>query len=323
MKTKTIILFAILSQLTIACGRFSLESNEDQTSPRVVTKDFQSVKIATIGDSLTQAASSESFNSTSILNFVGSLDWKDIIIDAPQNSWVTGTELKNGGSHFQRLSQMTDKDIETFDASRTGAQAIGLFEGGDLNLGFGLKSDLENQARGVFENLNSADLNYVTIMIGANDVCNNHIFDRSIDEFKDLLKEKMKFAINLIGSKSDLILLSSIPNVKEVFSKPETCQWNDNVLTENLDVQGLVKDLTCGFADDANYDRFVDAANEVYAEIAQQSVYNVVYDDSFVNVSTQPEDVGYDCFHPSKSGQEKISNRLWNSVENFFKANLK
>lgn len=295
----------------------------------MVTKDFQTVKIATIGDSLTKAVSSNnSLELSDIVSFINNPDLedfsKDFLIENIENSWVLGSELFNGGSHAQRISRLTNRPMETFDASQIGAQAVGLLIDGPVSLNFGLESDLGNQAQAVAQNLDDNDLNYVTIMIGTNDICANGLFNRSLDEFKTLLREKMYQAIATVGPKADLILLSSIPDVKAVFASPETCQWNSNSFTADLDVQSIVKDLTCGFVDDPQFDAFVQGANQIYAEIAASSPHPVVYDGGAVyNTSVEPQDVGVDCFHPSKTGQEKLAATLWRSVEEFFTSNLK
>lgn len=214
--------------------------------------------IASLGDSTTTAFNSEQ-------------KWNNM-----QNSWATGESID---SHVVKLRQkFPDKKIRFINLAIPGVDS----------------RDIERQA----EIAARVPLNYVSILIGSNDLCRGKV---DINDYRRRLYSAVDI---LIKSSPDIkILISSIPNIamaREV-AKDLVC---DKIWTKLMQ--------RCDVSDE---DRFYDDWWKINAalELLAQSNKQVKFSDAVMNQKIEPDSLSHlDCFHPSRKAQEDISEITWN-----------
>ncbi len=133
--------------------------------------------MASLGDSITRA-----FNACGFF------------ADCPARSWSTGTSPMVN-SHYQRIKARNDS-LVAYNDSRSGAKA----------------GELESQA----QTASSQGVEYVTILVGANDACTPSESDMTpVDDFEEQIRAAME---TLDDGLPDLaILISSIPDLKQLW----------------------------------------------------------------------------------------------------------
>lgn len=188
-------------------------------------------------------------------------------------SWATGTKVN---SHYMRLQKKYDK-VKVINMAIPGADSTDLFRQAD-------------QASIV-------KLDYVTILIGANDFCND------IAEPEGYGKNVLK-AIERIRKTSPRakILLSSLPNIPKVRKVAETmsCKFIWREAMKHCDVS------------DTN--KFMRNWVGMNMELSQIAMLDdgIRYSPSLSQREITAEGISnVDCFHPNAVGQEAIAEMTW------------
>ncbi len=291
--------------------------------------------MAALGDSMTQAAfakyprqDAQKFETLSgvflsgMLALVGKAKDKDRYhgIEATELSWATGLDKKYRViSHAKRL-QYLNPNIKILNAAISGGDSETVSEKEVLNLRTWSVKNLKKQFP-----------DYVTLLIGANDVCGDDKKDPMTED--SVFHERVQRAVDTIltSSKDTKILISTIPNIASLrdiaknspaFRNPSmnTCLkvWERVTFCENIQ---LNEDRTLQFA-------AVERFNQILRNIAFDAnqlngADRVRVSEAIYNYSFSPDDLAVDCFHPNYFAQNKLADftfedtwwsREWNEV---------
>lgn len=241
--------------------------------------------MASTGDSITRAFNTCAFP----------------FVDCPQNSWSTGTSSAVN-SHYRRILAANPAiSGRNFNDARTGARMNGLAA----------------QATSVV----SQNAEYVTILMGANDVCTSSVSTMTPTA---TLESQLQSALQTLssGSPNARILVVSIPNVYHLWEILHTnlsavLTWTIGGICQSL----LANPMSTAPADVARrrqvYDRNV-ADNLVLARVCAKFIHcrfdgNAAFNLRFVqsDVSTR------DYFHPAVAGQAKAAAATWAATFDF------
>ncbi len=241
--------------------------------------------MASLGDSITRA-----FN-TDRLPFT----------DAPGNSWSTGTRSSVESHYLRILAAEPAIRGRNLNDAVSGARMTGL--------------DAQVMA------VNEQNVAYVTILMGANDLCTRSVAAMtSIADFRSQFERAM--ASLSAGSPRARIYVVSIPDVYRLWITSK-----DNFLARlawrSLDVcQSLLAHPRSGDASDVTRRMTVRQRNIDFnvqlAEVCAMYVHcrfdqNAVFSDPF-----QAEDVSRrDYFHPSLRGQQRLAQVTWRATFDF------
>ena len=212
-------------------------------------------------------------------------------------SWTTGLANKDQiNSHLARLSEReglgTTRVLKNHNEAITGSKS----------------QDLARQSRRLVRH----KPDYVTITIGANDVCHwdaNHEPQRR--RFEDNVRDTLVY---LKESNQDIrILLMAIPDIHQVWSSLVDfpgCQarWDlYNICRPLLDQRRTDEERR------AFRKRWVDA-NDTLQSLAEEFSDHVRFDPKVAEAKFEREHVSkLDCFHPSVAGQNYLAEVAWNS----------
>jgi lysophospholipase L1-like esterase len=241
--------------------------------------------MAATGDSITRA-----YNT-------GTLPFSDL----PDNSWSTGTRT-SVGSHYSRISTAEPAILgRNYNQAVTGAKMAGLWT--------------------QVQQVNDRDVAYVTILIGANDLCTRTVAGMtSVADFRAQFERAM--ATLSAGSPRARIYVVSIPDVYRLW-----VILKDNLLARfvwrTFDVcQSLLERPRSTDASDVIRRTTVRERNIEFnvqlAEVCALYIHcrfdqSAVFSDPF-----QPEDVSRrDYFHPSLRGQRRLARVTWSTNFDF------
>ena len=209
-------------------------------------------------------------------------------LDRPSNSWAVGWS-KNVSSHYERLLSIYD-DVSAFNAARSGAVA----------------SELDAQ---ITKLLAKANPDYVTILMGANDVCS-----WTADHAKDLEqyeKDMTDGVERLISANPDVkILLSPVPDMLKLWQvgRVNSCQgkWNFYKICTPLLGANRTEEERMAFVERLN------DLNASLERIAEQHSLNVKYAAAVATANFEWKHISaLDCFHPGVTGQNFLANEAW------------
>jgi lysophospholipase L1-like esterase len=254
-------------------------------SPQATAQTSYPDSMAAAGDSITRA-----FNA-------GAIPW----IDAPWNSWSTGSS-QYVFSHYRRILAANPRIfLRNFNDARDGAKV----------------ADLSRQVALV----NLQRVEYVTILIGANDACaSSEAAMTPVGTFRAQFRAAMDSLT--AGSPEALVYVVSIPNVYRLWfilhDNPNArLRWRLTGFCESL----LARPASTAPADDARRKRVrqrVVDYNTALAEVCAAHARcrfdgNAVFDYQF-----QPKDVSTrDYFHPSREGQRVLAEETWKAGYRF------
>ena len=241
--------------------------------------------MASLGDSITRA-----FNTGGVP-----------FTDAPGNSWSTGTRT-SVQSHYARILAADPAILErNFNDAMSGAKMV----------------HLDAQVSSATEQ----SVAYVTILIGANDLCTGTVAGMtSIHDFRSRFEQAM--GTLSAGSPRARIYVVSIPNVYRLWAI-----LKDDLLARvawrTLDVcQSLLEDPRSTDPEDVARRRSVRqrtiAFNTELADVCAMYIHcrfddGAVFEDPFT-----PEDVSRrDYFHPSLEGQRGLADVTWAATFDF------
>jgi len=221
--------------------------------------------------------------------------------DAPGNSWSTGT-TSSVESHYLRIRDVAPAIFDrTFNNAITGAKV----------------ADLDAQVAAV----NEQAVAYVTILIGANDLCTPTVGRMtSVSTFRTEFEDAM--ATLSAGSPRARLYVVSIPNVYRLW-----VILHDNLLARTawrtFDIcQSLLEDPRSTDADDVARRRAVRertiAFNAVLNEVCAVYIHcrfdeGAVFDDPFTSGGVSNRDY----FHPSIRGQTRLARVTWSASFDF------
>jgi lysophospholipase L1-like esterase len=221
--------------------------------------------------------------------------------DAPANSWSTGTRT-SVDSHSVRILDVSPAIFDrTFNNAVSGAKV----------------ADLDTQIAAV----NEQAVAYVTILIGANDLCTRTVGRMtSVSTFRTEFEDAM--ATLSAGSPRARLYVVSIPNVYRMWFILQ-----DNVLARTawrtFDIcQSLLEDARSTDSDDVARRRAVRkrniAFNQVLDEVCALYIHCRFDEGAVFNDPFTPEDVSNrDYFHPSISGQTRLAQVTWSASFDF------
>lgn len=241
--------------------------------------------MAALGDSITRA-----FN-TGALPFT----------DEERNSWSTGIN-EPVGSHYLRILGHEPSVIGRSDNEARSGERV---------------DDLLAQVRAA----NEDDVSYVTILIGANDVCTSRVDSMTpVAAFRDAFGEAMR-ALSA-GSPRARIFVASIPDVYRLWALLKDSVWARLAWRVLHVCPSLLDDPGSTEAEDARRRRAVRRRtrhfNQQLDQICARYIHcrfdeGAVFSDPFT-----PADVSSrDFFHPSLEGQERLSRVTWDATFDF------
>jgi len=150
---------------------------------------------------------------------------------------------------------------------------------------------------------------YVTLLIGSNDVCKGLVTDAVTQES---FRAKVFQALSALANGTHppkVIAVSSIPHIFNLSLIPalansSTCPTAWNLLCPNMSIG------------QAAFDQQWTMANQAIADAAAAVGGPVIYDGGAVAATNfTADDVStLDCFHPSATGQTKLANTVWQQV---------
>lgn len=206
-------------------------------------------------------------------------------------SWTTGSTT-TVDSHFLRLRDYNNR-ITTRNAAKSGATM----------------ADLNGQMSTILSGGNRPG--YVTVLIGANDLCGTSL--TSTDTFRSQFRAAMTTLYTTSPSTS--VFVGSIPDLKRLYDLMKTntsavSTWDrfdvcPLMLDPSLGMQGAVMDQQLAFNQILKEEcaSFVTAAYPNRCRFDNNAIFNTDFVAS--DIST------VDYFHPSTSGQRKLSSIAW------------
>lgn len=219
-------------------------------------------------------------------------------IDCTQNSWATGTNSSVNSVYLRILANNSAISGNAHNDAVSGAKM------GDLN--------------GQVTTINGRNVELVTILMGANDVCtSSESTMTSVDTFRAQFEQAM--ATLSAGSPNARISVGSVPDVYHLW---EILHTNSSaVSTWNLYgiCQSLLQNATStSQADEARRQRVrqrnIDF-NTALAEVCAQYIHCRFDNNASFNLQFVPDDVSTrDYFHPSIQGQTKAAATAWGST---------
>lgn len=248
-------------------------------APSSAVDEQEEMKIAAMGDSISQAATTDGAP-----------------VNAPRNSWSTGNGIKVN-SHLSRL-RAAGEEVVAYNNSESGAYSLALLE----------------QA----EKTAAQEVDYVTILSGANDLCfsvspeevqNTEIYQENIREALQVLSE---------SASRPKVLLGSVPSLMSLYEAGKSSPTARAIWTMGV-CQVMLKDpledtteaVSRRQAVEAKVQEYNAALKEVCAEFT-----NCVFDGNAIyNITFEQKDLSIDFFHPAISGQNKIADVTWRVAE--------
>jgi lysophospholipase L1-like esterase len=233
--------------------------------------------VGAIGDSITRA-----FNAGAPL-------------DQPEKSWATGdNDAAESYSHAGRLRGL-GYDVRAHNAARSGANAV----------------ELAGQVDELFDAESGRAPDYVTLMIGANDVCDWG------EDHGDALAAFYGDVDEAVGKLVDAnpavkILMAPIPNMLQLWSvgRANGCQARWDLYRMCTPLLGRGKSA----AERARFGERLADANAALADVASQYPDHVLMADEVSSAVFEWRHIsGIDCFHPSEAGQELLGDVTWDA----------
>lgn len=231
--------------------------------------------VAALGDSITMAFNAQNY-----------------FADSPEVSWSTGFRRPGGfESHLEKLEKkFPGTKVLGYNYAVTGARI----------------RDLASQVR----QANLVRPDYVTLLLGANDVCNWRAnYQSDLDYFVATLKKNLD---TLVAANPDVkILVSSVPDVYRVWelSKDSSaCQrvWSFIGLCSPLLGSDVSAAARLDFRDRwSHLNSSLDSVAALYPKNIKFSASLATYEFKKDDISTN------DCFHPSLKGQSSLARVTW------------
>lgn len=275
--------------------------------------------MANIGDSITAgtfADTSTDLPRSVFLSITGGFAFDQfktffLIENKKSYSWASGQWID---SHYQKLKRI----IETADTQES-------LDVMNLAVPGAVAADTLAQAQKLVDAMKSGEykeLKYITLLIGANDACSSESQSGTPSEHfgKSLWLTLEKFA-EIQQTERIHILVSSLPNIASLGRTEIRKHMTGGILSCDYfrrKILGFCKPLTKWRGEQEFLEKYqvVAEKNEVLRTVVQQASHvfpqlDIVFSDSLSRYEITPEILAMDCFHPNKTGQEKMSELLW------------
>lgn len=209
-------------------------------------------------------------------------------------SWTTGNNaLWLVKSHFRRLKKIFPGSVLRYNTAKVGAGSAGL----DAQL-----TELETA-------LASRELDYLTIMTGANDVCwwpQDH--QSYLNDFQKNVRAALDRVISSYpGVKITVVPVPDMMRLYELGMQKKTCAYRWRAVPM---CDGLFRAETQEKRDD--FRARLQDLNHALETTAKAYPDNVYFAKKVSTAIFEPYDVSaIDCFHPSVTGQQKIADDSW------------
>jgi lysophospholipase L1-like esterase len=216
-------------------------------------------------------------------------------LDAPSNSWSTGSNSTVQSMYLRILAKNPAISGQNYNVARTGAKV--------------------RDVPDMISVINLLQVDYVTILIGANDVCTSSESTMTpVDTFRTNFQTALQRLAD--GTPNARVYVASIPNIYNLWSVLKgnfaaRSTWSLLGICQSM----LANPLSTSSTDIARRDRVRQHNINLNAQIQQVcALYpqcrfdnNAVFNTTFVSsdVSTR------DYFHPSVAGQAKLANVTW------------
>jgi PKD repeat protein len=236
-------------------------------------------RMAAVGDSITQAAST-----------AGSLG-----VDAPQNSWATGTTTSVNSHYLRLLALGAPISGANHNLSVSGAKVAGL------------SAQMQNAV--------TLQPDYLTVLIGGNDICTDTVAEMtSVATFRAQFEAAM--ATLTSGSPDTHVYVVSIPDVYQLWALFKSDFWARFIWSVGDICQSLLANPTSTQQVDVERRQQVRQRNIDFntqlAEACAAYVDRCRYDNNAIfNTQFVRSDVSGDYFHPSTAGQAKLASVSW------------
>jgi lysophospholipase L1-like esterase len=233
----------------------------------------QTITIVSIGDSITTG-----FNSGKPFS-------------QKQNSWATGSSSRVK-SIAKRLGESLERRVESHNFARAGAKA------------YQLPKQLEK--------LEGISPDYITLLIGANDVCDfSESHEEQLTGFEDNVDKTLAHLTTSYPKAK--ILLVPIPDMYNLWEVgiENRCQWK-------WSLHGFCRKLLNRDRTQLEREQFAERlhdANVTLASLADRYKEHVAFDLELASAEFTFDQVSnIDCFHPSKKGQAYLAETSWQAA---------
>lgn len=237
-------------------------------------------KMAAVGDSITQAASS-----------AGSLG-----SDAPQNSWSTGTSSTVNSHYLRLLAAGAQISGQNHNRSVSGAKMVNL------------ASQMDTLA--------TIQPDYVTVLMGGNDLCTDTVDQMtSVTNYRS----QFSTAMTTLSAQSPNtnVYVVSVPNVYQLWNLFKDNAWARFVWVSAGICQSLLANPTSTQTADVQRREMVRQRNIDYntqlAQVCAAFVKCLFDGNAAFNTAFIANDVSGDYFHPSVAGQAKLASVSWSA----------
>lgn len=271
-----------------------------------------------LGDSLTRAANAGLRRQRSIFPWITvNFFWRSYLrtvrdrngsYDRPIYSWTTGSS-KKVLSHRKRLEKMSGKKIKFHNSGITGAK-----------IGLVWQKELPELKKWSQDNLGKNYPDYVTLMIGANDLCTGSADTitepEKFEEHLDKILEEL-----LINSNDTKVLVSAFPNVNLLPEILFDSKWGARKTCADLWKKFPICPAITRAKNEEQlnkvqeyYDRYHDIIESKIADLRLIYGDRIRYASKIQEESFTEDDIAVDCFHPNYNGQKKLARKSFEST---------
>lgn len=229
--------------------------------------------------------------------------------ETPETSWAGGFKQNDGvESHFKKLSRLNlSSPIKLHNAAVSGAESNDVL--------VDQIRDLQTWSR---NNLKQESPDYVTLLVGANDICAKNISE--MIPVQDFERNIALIIERTVGkSPRTTLLLSSLPNIENlrkvalnarVFKdKPLTCGdlWKSLKICPTLTtLEGPDR-----LAVKERVEQYNLALATLSAEYNKLYPNQIIYSSALYETEFTENHLSVDCFHPNAKGHALISEKTW------------
>ena len=205
-------------------------------------------------------------------------------------SWATGYDGENVKSHLWHLRELfLEKEIYAQNLAIPGSQS--------------------NKLKKQLEKIKDLKVDYATIMVGSNDICNwKKDYQKEITHFKNNLKDTVDILIE--QSPEIKILMLPIPDLYHLWkvSPKKRCQWRWNFFrlctpllhSKRTDEERLA------------FKKRIHKINDHIENLSFNYPDNLLFISELEKFKFQKEHISQrDCFHPSVAGQDLLARFTW------------
>lgn len=223
-------------------------------------------------------------------------------------NWSTGLDpYRRLNSHAFRLKSLNPQ-LKIFNAAFSGAESSDVLE-----------NELPQLLKWSQKNLRQDVPDYVTVLIGANDICGKNLSDMtSPSEFQANIDRMLKFLLS--RNKKSKVMVADIPALEKVQDNAGFPLFRFKPLLMCGDLWARIQICSNVLKNSSQEARkIVSARVHLFNRILEDSVdrHRSAYGDrvrfapSLYSNGVNANEVAADCFHPNIDGQRRIANATW------------